>query len=175
MTLQKFFNATTIYETRQAQAFQNHFALKKPLLKIPFTSGCAGDYAIPIEGASKKYTDMFRNRTIEFKSDRGSLYSRHFFVEFEQTCNSWDTCKPSGHVLAINEGHLLVVGVKEQFYCFDKESFELMLNSSDFDTRTTKRGKNGNKWGMHTRGFLVPVDAFKRFAKYIFVGEEMSS
>ena len=57
--LQKFYNDTTRYEARQARAFENHFGLQKPLLKIPFKPGVSGDYEIQPEGGSKKYAFLF--------------------------------------------------------------------------------------------------------------------
>ena len=117
MTLKQFFKDTTKHEAVQAAAFEKHFSLETPMCKIPYTAGKQGDYLVT-EG-SEKYDSMFTHKVIEFKSDTKSLLTKHFYIEFEQTNNGWETSKPSGHKLAVDEGCLLVIGVKHEYYCFD--------------------------------------------------------
>ena len=170
MTLQKIFNSTTVYEARQADAFKKHFELK--IKKIPFIPGCAGDYEIVEQ--SKKYNELFSNSIIEFKSDKKSRKTKHFYMEFEQTSNNWVTKKNSGHQLAIDKECLLVIGVFEDFYCFDKKQFDLMINSVQHEQRTTRRNINYNKSGMGTRAWRVPVKWAAEFCNYHFTAPDMS-
>ena len=170
MTLQNFFNSTTVYEARQAAALKKHFELE--IKKIPYTPGCAGDYEIVKR--SKKYNDLFSNSIIEFKSDKMSRKTKHFYMEFEQTSNGWDTKKNSGHQLAIDKGCLLVIGVFEDFYCFDKTQFDLMINSVEHEQTCTRRRKNFNKDGMGTRAWRVPVKWASEFCNYHFTAPDMS-
>ena len=116
MTLHNFFRKSAVYEARQAYLFQEHFDLKKALVKIPFVPGASGDYRVQPDGSSDKYEELFTNTFIEFKSDRTCLRTRHFYVEFEQTSNNWFSRKASGHQLAIDESCLLVIEGFEKFY-----------------------------------------------------------
>ena len=175
MALQQFFAAATVLEARQAQAFQKHFALGLPLLKLPFQPGVAGDYRVQNEGGSELFNSLFEHTVIEFKSDGKSLYSKHFFFEFEQTSDGWFSWSESGHVLALNTGCLLVIGVKQKYYCFDLASYTSMFNAGKYETRTTGSRKNGNMPGMFTRGWRIPVPVVKKFATYVFTVSKMST
>ena len=112
--------------------------------------------------------DDLLGRKIEFKQDGKSKYTRNFYFEFEQISKNTDW-HVSGHVKAMKEGCILVVSQSRggPQLAMDYNRWLQCIDGQSFRVGQTAPYKNGNKEGMFTRGYMVPVEHFMKFAVFL--------
>ena len=158
-----------VFENRQAHSFCAQFGTE--LERIPQGVGVVGDFTVvQTSGETNKLEQLLGpliGRRIEFKHDKTSTKYKSFFVEIEQTCDGWQTCRPSGHQKAIEMGCILIITSGSDCYIFDEESY-FRLIACKIKTIGTKKGSNGNRMGCHTRAYIVPLKDAKRISPLIY-------
>ena len=162
--LNDFMETQETREAIQANVFAEHFGIRVEKIDYRLKSG---DFKV-IQRSDLFDTWFDGYDTLEFKNDGKAKYSDNLYIEYEQTFNGWVSKKASGHKLAIDQGHLLVISINEENLVFNSTDFNRMINSGEFPTRTTTRNKNGNVDGMYTRAMLIHIDIGRKLATYKF-------
>ena len=158
------------FELLQSESFASRFGCK--LEKIKQGPGITGDFLI-VSTSSKtkeleKHTGPLLHKKIEFKNDKTSIKYKTFYIEYEQTRDSWFTTKISGHEkAALIDDCLLIITSGSDCYAFIKESY---LNLIKYSIRTlcTRNGANGNVRGCKTRGRIVPIKDGRKACSYFY-------
>lgn len=159
-----------IRERAQATYFSRRFGCV--LEKIQQGPGVCGDFLVtktspktsPLED---KLGYPLHGRLIEFKDDISSVRWKSFYVEFEQTSSSWRTRSPSGHEKAIKEDCVLIISSGQKCFVYNKPSYSQLIENVS-NTKTTSRGRNGNRPNSFTRARIVPLKRAAETACFMY-------
>ena len=164
-------------ERHQADGFRDRFGVE--LERIPQGPGVCGDYLVI---GTTEHTEELEHalgysllgRKIEFKNDKTSLKYKSFFVEFQQTSDSWVHKKQSGHELAIEKGCVLVISSGSRCFVFNKSAYVEFVKGI---TRVlcTKFRSNGNRPDSFAKGKIVPLVRAERTASFTYNMSSQSS
>ena len=158
--MQAFFRVSEVTEREQAQKFTQRFGVD--LEKVPQAAGVVGDYLIlKTSGFTNELEAQLgyplAGRLVEFKDDKASVKRGTFFIEYEQTSDSWCTRRASGHEKAILEGCVLVMSTGSLCLVYNEASYKTLIEGV-LRERTTRFRKNGNRPDSFTKGRIVTVE-----------------
>ena len=168
--MQKHFLVSEVVERAQAVDFGLRFGVD--LERIQQGPGVTGDYRVVETSEHTKKLERqlgytLTGKLIEFKNDIASLKYNSFYVEYEQTSDSWNTRKQSGHALAVARGCVLVVSSGPKCFVFNQTSYAEFIKGVTRE-RTTKYRANGNEPGSYTRGKIVPLKWAEHTATLVY-------
>jgi len=168
--MQSFFAVSEVSERKQSEHFSQRFGCD--LERIPQGVGVVGDYIVLKTSDFTKDLEWelgypLQGRLIEFKDDKASLKWNTFYVEYEQTSNSWCTRRSSGHEKAILEGCILIISSGPLCLVYNKVSY-IKLIAGAVRERTTKFRVNGNNPSSFTRARIVPVKHALECASFVY-------
>ena len=149
-------------EATQARWFEKHFGC----VLQPVTNqrcGNARDFKI-VALSEHTLIPGCLNCYVECKYDYSAAVTGNLFLEYEQTSDNGCTFQPSGMTLAVKQSKFIMFSVKHadriHHYVFTNTQMTCMLGRHKFHKlrrRRTPPGKNGNRPGAYTRGYLLPV------------------
>ena len=168
--MQAFFTVSEVAERAQAESFSQRFGVD--LEKLEQGPGVVGDYEVLETSDFTRELESvlefpLKGRAVEFKCDNASQRTGRFFVEFEQTSDSWYTRKLSGHEKAIVEGCVLVISSGPICFIYNSETYDRLIDGS-VGERCTKFRKNGNSPCSFTRARLVPLEHARKTASFVY-------